>query len=227
MGRGDTVPPVHVVSVVSLKGGVGKSTVALTIATTLHRAGHRVLVVDADSGQGSCVEWARIGAEAGHEGPPVIALEGARLRRDLARLAAGHELVVVDGPPRLDADARAALLVADLALVPVTPGAFDVLSLRRTLALLEAATEARPRLRGALVVNRHDARQTLSSAMRASIAGLGVPILAAALSARVAFGEANAAGLGVVDYAPGSPAALEAEALVREVVERLGRKGRR
>ena len=68
--------------------------------------------VDADAGQGSCVEWARIGAEAGHEGPPVIALEGARLRRDLARLAEGHELVVIDGPPRLDAEARAALLVA-------------------------------------------------------------------------------------------------------------------
>jgi cellulose biosynthesis protein BcsQ len=51
-------------------------------------------------------------------------------------------------------------------------------------------------------------------------------VLASSLSARVAFGEANAAGLGVVDYAPGSPAALEAEALVREVVGRLG-KGRR
>lgn len=215
-----------VVSVVALKGGVGKSTIALTIATTLHRAGHRVLVVDADSGQGSCVEWARIGAEAGHDAPPVIALEGARLRRDLPRLASDHELVVVDGPPRLDADSRAALLVADLALVPVMPGAFDVLSLRRTLALLEAATEAKPALGGALVVNRHDARQTLSTATRQAIAGLGVPVLASSLSARVAFGEANAAGLGVVDYAPGSPAALEAEALVREVVGRLG-KGRR
>lgn len=160
-------------------------------------------------------------------GPPVIALEGARLRRDLARLAEGHELVVIDGPPRLDAEARAALLVADLALLPVTAGAFDVLSLRRTLALLEAAHEVRPHLRGAVVLNRSDPRTALTAATRQAVAGLGVPVLAASLSARVAFGEANAAGLGVVDYAPGSPAALEAEALVREVVEQLGRKGSR
>ena len=214
----------HVVAVVSLKGGVGKSTIALNLAAALHRAGHRVLVVDADPAQGSCQEWARIGAEAGRDGPPVVALEGARLRRDLERVAAGFEVVVIDGPPRLDAEARAAMVVADVVVLPVTCGAFDVLALRRTLELLEAAQEARPDrpIRAAAVLNRADARTALATVTREAVLALGVPVLATQLGSRVAYGEANAGGVGVVGYAPSSTAAAEVEALTGEVVAMLG-----
>ncbi len=204
------------IAVASLKGGVGKSTIALNLAACLHRAGHRALVVDTDS-QGTCLAWAAVAADNGRSGAPVVGLVGRGLRRDLEQVASGFDVVVIDAPPRLGPEARAAMLAADIVLMPTTPGAADVWALRATLEVLAEAREVRPELRAAVVLNRAD-RTTLASLTGAAVAELGVEVLAATLGARVAFGEATLAGLGVVDYAPGSPAAREVEELTAAVL---------
>lgn len=210
-----------VVVVAGLKGGIGKSTVALNVATALHRAGHRTLVVDADS-QATLRTWAGKAAEAGHDGPPVVGLDGRNLRRDLERVSAGFAFVVVDSPPRMGTEARAAMLAADLVLLPVVPGAADVWALQETIAVLDDARGIRPELRAAIVVNRSD-RTALATMTKGAVADVGVPVLDAALGARVAFGESTLAGLGVVDYAPTSQAADEVRALTQAALAMLGK----
>lgn len=212
------------IAVAALKGGVGKSTVALTLATTLHAAKHRVLVADCDP-QGTCRAWAARAADEGHEGPAVVALDGRQLRRDLERVAAGVDVVIVDTPPRLGADARAAMLVADLVLLPTTPGAADLWALQETIAVL-AEVRAMRDVRAAVVLNRLD-RTTLARLAREAAAELDVPTLSATLGARVAFGEAILAGLGVVQHAPESVAADEARKLTAAVLAALKGKAKR
>jgi chromosome partitioning protein len=207
-------------SVVALKGGVGKSTVALNIGSCLHLGGHRTLLIDADA-QGTLRAWAAKGAEAGWDGPPVIGLDGPALRRDLERVAKDFEVVVIDGPPRLGAETRMAMLVADLVLMPVTPGAADVWALRETLALLEDARSMRPELAAAILLNRAD-RTTLATLTKSAISSLGVHVLDAVMGARVAYGEATLAGKAVVDYAPESPAKLEIEAVTAAALQAVG-----
>lgn len=121
----------------SLKGGVGKSTLSMNLAAALHRAGHRTLLVDADP-QGTCAAWAARAAELEHDGPPVVAMVGAALRRDLAKVAEGFDVVVLDSPPRMGTEARAAMMAADLVVLPVTPGAADLWAAAETVAVLAA-----------------------------------------------------------------------------------------
>lgn len=204
----------------SLKGGVGKSTLTLNVAACLHRAGHRVLVVDADP-QGTCSAWASRAAELEHDGPPVVAMTGAALRRDLAKVAEGHDVVIVDSPPRMGTEARAAMLAADLVVLPVTPGAADVWAARETVAVLEDARGLRPELRAVVVLNRAD-RTALARMASKAIEELGLPALEVTVSQRVAFGEATLAGLGVVDYAPSSDAAREVRRLTRAILDAVG-----
>jgi chromosome partitioning protein len=209
-----------VLCVSSLKGGVGKSTIAANLATALHRGGHRTLVVDADP-QGTLRSWAAVAAEAGHDGPPVIALDGAALRRDLPRVAEGFAVVVIDAPPRLGTEARAAMLAADLVIMPSTPGAGDVWALRQTLSVFADAQGLRPELKGVAVLNRAG-RTTLARMTAKALESSGVPLLDETLGDRVAFGEATLAGQGVVDYAPGSPAAREVKKLMKAVLAAVG-----
>lgn len=204
------------IAVSSLKGGVGKSTISLNLAACLHRAGHRTLVVDADP-QGTCRTWAAKAAELGHDGPPVVAMEGKTLRRDLERVAKGFDVVVIDSPPRMGVEARAAMVAADFVLMPVTPGGADVWALRETIAVLEDARQLRPELRAAVVLNRAD-RTTLAKLTAAAIDGLDVDMLDSTLSNRVAFGEATLGGVGVVDYAPDSEAAREIRRFTKAVL---------
>jgi chromosome partitioning protein len=201
------------IAVAGLKGGIGKSTITLNLATCLHRAGHKVLIVDADP-QGTCRTWSAKAAEAGHDGPPVVAIEGKTLRKDLARVAEGFDVVVIDSPPRMGTESRAAMLVADLVVLPTVPGAADTWALTETLVVLEDARGIRPELRAVVVLNRTD-RTTLARLTREAVETLGATVLDEGLGARVAFGEAMLAGLGVVDYSPDSDAALEVRRLTK------------
>ncbi len=209
-----------IISVAAQKGGVGKSTLSINLASCLHSSGHSVLVVDTDP-QGTCQAWATRGASRGLSGPPVVAIEGASLRRDLPQVAKGFDVVIVDTPPRAGAESVGAMLVADLVVIPVIPGAADVWAIQQTLATLEQARQLRPEIVSTLVLNRAD-RTTLAKMTRQAIDGLGTKVLSTTLGSRVAFGEAVLAGTGVVDFAADSAAASEVRALTKELLGSLG-----
>ena len=204
------------IAVANLKCGTGKSTLAMNLATTLHRAGHKTLLVDADS-QATCRHWHARATEAGKEVPAVVAIDGKSIRAALPQVSAGFDVVIIDTPARLGLEARAAMLVADIVLLPVIPGQGDLWALGETLGVLEDARSLRPELRAGIVLNKAD-RTVLSRRAGEALAGLAVPVLAT-VHARVVFGEATANGTGVVDEAPGSPAADEIESLAASLIE--------
>ena len=148
-------------------------------------------------------------------------MTGASLRRDLAKVAEGFDVVVLDSPPRMNLEARAAMLAADLVVVPVTPGAADMWAAASTVAVLEDARGLRPELRAALLMNRAD-RTTVARLASKALEELGLPVLDVSVAQRVAFGEATLAGQGVVDYAPSSDAAREIRRLTRTILDAMG-----
>lgn len=208
-----------VIAVAGLKGGIGKSTIALNLAACLHGSGHPVLVVDTDS-QATLSKWAGRAEQLDHDAPPVVAMEPRRLARDLPRVSRGFELVVVDTPARLGREARAAMVAADLVVLPVLPGAPDVWALHETIEVFEEARDLRPELRGVVVLNRAD-RTNLAAQTSGALADVELPVLPASLGQRVAFGEATLAGLGALEHAPRSAAAAEAQELTRAVLAAL------
>jgi chromosome partitioning protein len=207
-----------IVTTCALKGGVGKTTIATNLATCLYSAGHhKVLLVDTD-GQGSVQQWAAVAAESEIDVPPVIGMQGRTLRKDLPRIAEPFDVVVIDTPPQLAVEAKAALVLADLAIIPVAPGAVDMWSLQKTLEVVEEAHILCSGLKSVIVPNKTD-RTTLSKMVNKSLGELTVQALSVGLGSRVAFGEAMLAGQGVVTYAPKSKAAREVILLTKALLK--------
>jgi chromosome partitioning protein len=207
------------ICVANLKGGVGKSVITQNLAATLHAAKRRVMIIDTDT-QGTSFRWGKEAARAKRDGPPVVEMAGEALAREVARVASAFEVVIIDTPARLGGDARAAMLVADVVLLPVQPGPADVWGLHETLPVVEAARQLRPELKVATVLNR-STRTTLTAVTRAALEKLPYPLIST-MGERVAFGEAMAQGSGAVDYAPGSKAAEEVQELVTKALEMVG-----
>jgi cellulose biosynthesis protein BcsQ len=114
-------------SVCSTKGGTGKSTLAVTLATYLASTGcWKVCLMDLDAGQGSASAWARARG-TNNSGPELVPIKS--LRADLRRLATrGVDYVFVDSPPTLDDSGvvEAAVEVADYILSPCRPSILDI-----------------------------------------------------------------------------------------------------
>ncbi|MGE0715457.1 MAG: ParA family partition ATPase [Alphaproteobacteria bacterium] len=212
-----------VVAVAQQKGGAGKTTLSTHLAAAWTKAGRKVALVDVDP-QGSLAAWGALRAAQGGRWPAlaVEAASGWRADSIAGRLAAGHEIVLVDTPPHGEIDTKAVVRAAALIVVPVQPSPLDVWATRPTLKLAKA--EGRPAL---VVLNRVPARATLNEAMREMLAAEGARIARATLGSRVAFAAAVAEGATAIETAPTSLAAREATALAEEVLKAARAAARR
>jgi chromosome partitioning protein len=198
-----------VITVAQQKGGAGKTTLVAQLAAAL-AASRRVAVLDIDP-QASLTRWhaaRKTALKAAAAGLTCADIAGWRLAAELDRLRHDHDVVLIDSPPHAETEARLALRVSDLVLVPLQPSPLDLWATRPTLDLTAAEKrEAR------VVLNRAPARGRLLDATRAALARDGTALLEAGLGNRSAFAMAMAAGLGVTESAPKGLAAEEVRGL--------------
>ena len=212
-----------VITVAQQKGGSGKTTLAANLAVAFQRQGMRVALLDTDA-QGSLGRWfmARraLGEQhnAAHNG---LAMEFSTasawgVSYECEKLRKLSDVVIIDTPPKVDADLRPALREADLVLVPVSASHVDLWAIDGVLDLV-----AREGKQALLVLNRAKAGNRLTAEVAIAAAKAG-EVAVARLGSRVVFAEALGIGLGVAE-AGRSAAQAEVEALAAEVLARISR----
>ena len=203
-----------IVAVANLKGGVGKTTLAVALAEAGAARWGSALLVDADGAQLGASRWHEL---AGAMGAVPLAVTTPDLARALsATTAATAPLVVIDtGPGRADV-ARQALEVADVAAVPLRPAVADVDRAWRTLALAdETGTPA------LAVLSLARARTVALSAARDTLSAGGAHVARTVVYVR----EAIAANFGEALLA--EPLASYAAALLAELTKEATRHARK
>lgn len=208
------------IAVVNLKGGVGKSTIAVNLACEL--AGKdpaAAVLVDADA-QGTSGYWCR-------QGKIPVACEALPLDgpRDAARwiqrvMGFQARYVVIDCPPHIGAAAEAAVGIADLAVIPVTASSADLMATTSALELVKAARQSRGGPACLLVPSKIDRRTGAGREIEAALEQFSERI-GPAVHQRAAFVDALSAGEWIGEYAPTSPAHEDIEALARAVRKTL------
>ena len=194
--------------VLSVKGGVGKSTAAVNLAVASIAAGQVAGVVDVDP-QASATAWARVRTA---KTPLVVTVGSDDLHKALGEARQmGYASVWVDSAGANTSDLTEDVREVDFALVPILPSPADVLTAFVSADLAKAAGTP-----FAFVLNSVPARSPEAASAREVLARLG-PVCAAELGDRLAFRRAFGAGLGVVESDPGSPADVEVRALFTEV----------
>ena len=106
-----------IVSVVSQKGGVGKSSISRTLAVEFTRAGWNTLLADIDASQITSNRWAEKRRNAaGIE--PAIETAVYQLTSEAINDAAGYDLVIIDGAPHATRGTAEAAEASDLVIIP-------------------------------------------------------------------------------------------------------------
>lgn len=123
-----------VLSVISQKGGVGKTTLATALAVEAANAGKKVVIFDLDP-QASATFWKETRTDN------LVALASFHSTLLASRLTAmreaGCDLVIIDTPPFSKDIAFEAAQHADFVLLPTRPAVLDVMAITRTLDLVK------------------------------------------------------------------------------------------
>jgi chromosome partitioning protein len=193
-----------IVAVVQTKGGVGKTTLTVNLAVERAiRAKRDVLLVDADE-QGTATDFSALRAEKlGQTGYSAIQLAGNAVRTQVQKLKDKFDDVFIDTGGRDTQALRAALTVADIALVPFQPRSFDVWTLDKVAALIGEAKSFNESLRAYALLNCADASGPDNVAAAISLTEHPeITYLDSPIGRRKAFPNANAIGLSVLEASP-------------------------
>ncbi|MEM7170875.1 MAG: ParA family partition ATPase [Pseudomonadota bacterium] len=216
-------PDGRVISIAQQKGGTGKTTLTVHLATAALERGKSVALVDLDP-QASLTEWYHTRMD---QGEPIrgrqhddgadetlilrqcsswrSAIEVDALKRD-------YDLVLLDNPPGAEASSKIAIRGADLLLIPVQLSPADLWAMQATLDL--ATREDTDVL---LVCNRVPPRSRLADEVLDKIRAQRLPVAKAQLGNRVAYAAALMVGQGITEFARSSAAAHEIRSLDAEL----------
>lgn len=203
----------HVLAVVTQKGGSGKSTLSVGLAVAAMQRSERVALIEADA-QGTISKWSerrenpyprveRVADPGGIE--PAI----SRLR------AEGVWLAIIDTAATNNALATRAIACADLCLIPARPSPADIEAAIPTLIAIRRLDR-----RFAFVLNQTPTRGSRLSEAATSLNSVGVLALPF-IGQRNDHQDALGVGLGVTEFAPGGKASEEIVALWGWISERL------
>lgn len=202
-----------IMAIMNEKGGSGKTTVALNLATALHRAGRRVVLVDADP-QGTARDW-RAASPDDADLPDVVALDRPQMLASLKNLAA--DVVVIDTPAKAEAMAAAVVRIAHAVLVVIQPSAADIWAAAATVKLIQAKRDVGGTVQAGFLVNRASGVSKLSKEVMAGDWNeYGVDQLNSVIRNRVSFAQALTDGVSIYDTRDKAGQA-EIDAIVQEV----------
>ena len=194
-----------VISSIHSKGGVGKSTVALSMADALHQDGSSVLVLDTDP-QGTASEWTQ--AQEG-DGPMVVGAPSAeKLERELDRLGASYDAVVIDGSAQLKGSTGSIIRVSDLVLIPIQPSPADIWATENIVGLIKDRQEVVGEPAAGFVLNCVVSGTNVADDVTEILDEFDLPVLGR-FHRRVAFVEALVTGETPLTYKPSGKAAKE------------------
>lgn len=207
-----------IIVVTNQKGGCGKTTLTMNIAGIMGNK-KKTLVIDGDV-QGSATRWA---ASAGDNKPFPTAImslanTGDKVHREIKKYTSDYDYIFVDCPPAIDNNfTSSALLIADLALIPVIPSPTDLWAAIGIQKIINGVMGINENLQTRLVANMCQNNTSISKEALSLINEFEFPKTATDIYQRTAYRQAAAFGGTVADL-DNLKAREEINQLIKEIL---------
>jgi chromosome partitioning protein len=176
----------QIITVATMKGGSGKSTIASCLAVYWHLCGRRTTIIDADPQRSIARLAARDRALGGVD---VVEDATESAWKTAQKLAAAGRPIIIDTPGFRSPATLACIAAADFLLVPVKASPLDIDRMLDTLnSLIEGVDGHRPMFRCILTQTTRDS--VIAKHIRSELIEAGFPVLKSEMTNRVIYAEA-------------------------------------
>lgn len=191
----------YTVALLAQKGGVGKTTLAVTLAVQAELSGEPSGVLDADP-QATASGWSLARAGQGKETPPVAAAQDPATLRRAARdaRADGLKWLFIDTPAGVSELPVTAAGLADLILIPCVPSVFNMDALASTVKLVRSA--GKPAF---FLINRGRSKGINDECALGLSSAYGLPAVDTHISNRLPISDGETSGIALVELQSRDP----------------------
>jgi chromosome partitioning protein len=204
------VQVVKTITVLSRKGGSGKTTLAVNLALMAFLQGHKVLLADIDP-QRSASDALRARDEPG---PALADITAGKLFLTKSNaMREGYDYLFIDTPAAPEADVAQAVNIADFCLVAGRPSFLDLAPIVRTAEAVRRLGKSGMVVLNQAHTNKPEVAPVAFPEIMEALRFCGLPLAPHGLRSREAFQKAMAQGRCVSEIEPGSPAARDLERL--------------
>ena len=203
------------------KGGTGKTTIATNLAVQRTKFSKEVLLIDSDK-QMTATYWCSVREENGVE-PRITSVQkyGKSLKTEAEILSEKYQDIIIDAGGRDAPELRAALLVADMVVIPLRPSQFDLWTLSKINDLVEEVSALNEKLQAFVLLNQSSAHPSVKESEEAKELLLdfdNLKLMKSILCERIAFRKAAIKGESVIEASPlDEKAAKEMDSVYREI----------
>jgi chromosome partitioning protein len=145
-----------------------------------------------------------------------VGLPTKNLYRELAPMSADYDWIVIDGPPRVNEIAKAAIAASDFVIIPIQPSPFDVWAAEDIVKIIGECMPIKPELVTRFLINRLFLNTTLASEITDAVASYGITPFDTVIRNRTEYAKAARTGLTALETDPSGPAAAEVRAWAAE-----------
>lgn len=198
-----------ILSSLSYKGGVGKTTIAQNLAVAFARQGVKVCIVDADEANIS-VKWGGVRNEQEDELPKILTVsmtDAKNLAPTVKQLYQDYDVIIIDSPPSYNPISVKIMLMSSIILVPIKPtGRAEIWTASDLLERYENAFMGKDEIAPLyFIINDYDPRPTLHKSFIQIVDEIAedyesVGRLNTLIHHRTAYGEAGVVGKGVLEF---------------------------
>jgi chromosome partitioning protein len=206
------------IAITSLKGGVGKTTLATNLAVCFAQRGYKVCIIDTDAEQESSISWAEQRAD-NLVNVTVIRVGERTLIREVKQMSKNFDIIFLDGSPQLKELASATIAASDFVLIPISSSAYDFWALENFMIRFEQVQQMKEeKLEAYILLNKFNENQNIGKELNESLKNefAHIPKMKTTIGERVAYKETISHGLGVTEYKD-KKAKEEIEALASEI----------
>lgn len=141
-----------IISIVNIKGGVGKSTISTTIACYLALQGKDVLLLDSDT-QSSAIDWCDLRKEDDSLIRIPAVSKTYRPDIEITKIKNKYDFIITDNGGEDTITLRAIISVSDILIVPIDSGVSTCETFKSFLSLLTEGKELFPHMEAFVLPN--------------------------------------------------------------------------